>query len=230
MYALIDNATQQVLDFVNLGGFGSSVNIISNLAASSRYGSVASANDTPGSPLSVGALNQIGQGVTIDLAFPLFINSLLGLVPCYPDTTTYFTCPFTPTAYLFQNCSWQAGNPLVHYTVQDLEGPQFGQPVAVEGSPINLGAAMSEGGWSLGNVSSNYSNGAVNNFSYNLSNGLFQAGFVGTPNLPYAMWGSTNLIDWSQIGTVAQPSPGVFQFQDPSAGTYSNRFYQLRAP
>ena len=233
MYALIDNATRQVLDFVNLGEFGSTVDIMSTLASTpgpQNMWNPYPANDTSTSPLSEGVLSQIREGIITEVLPPLFADSLIGASPCYPNDIEIFSCPYNPIAYLVQSCSWSAASPFVHYTVQDLVNPKGNQQVLQEVVPQNLATVISGGVCSLGKINSGYTDGAVNNFSYNLSNGLFQAGFVGTPNLPYAMWGSTNLIDWSQIGTVAQPSPGVFQFQDPSAGTYSNRFYQLRAP
>ena len=66
MYALIDNDTGHVLDFVNLGEFGSSLNIMQTLIIFSgshpNVWTVSPANDTPNSPMSEGALNQIAWG------------------------------------------------------------------------------------------------------------------------------------------------------------------------
>src|SRR5208283_5402837 len=130
MYALIDNQTGHVLDFVNLGAFGSSLNleqVLTNFSSepSLHVWTVAPATDAPDSPMSQGALNQI----TLGIAQPgglTFYDSLLGLSGGYPSFIGIFCPPpgasglGLATAFFIQSCSWQAGNPMVHYTVGDL--------------------------------------------------------------------------------------------------------------
>lgn len=40
-------------------------------------------------------------------------------------TNLTMDCPFQPTVYLEQSSTWQANDPLVHYTVDDLSWPEF---------------------------------------------------------------------------------------------------------
>jgi hypothetical protein len=69
-YGLIDNRTGQVLDYVNLGGFGSSLPItqlletiepggLGSTNAAALAWSTNGATDAPNSPMSTGLLNQI---------------------------------------------------------------------------------------------------------------------------------------------------------------------------
>ena len=51
-----------------------------------------------------------------------FQGFLFGNLPADQDTNTMQT-PFNPTAYIYQHFSWQANDPLVHYTVGDLIDP-----------------------------------------------------------------------------------------------------------
>ncbi len=248
MYALVDNETGHVLDFVNLGAFGSSLNInqtLANVFSEPPFNvwTVAPATDAPNSPMSEGALNQIVIGMEESLEF---LDSLLGLSGGYPSSVGIFSAPagapgvpggqlpISPAyASFIQSCSWQAGNPMVHYSVGDLTNPEFNddiESVPLDFIGLDLASSMSDSVCSLGEVNPDYNSGAVDDFCFDLSDGLFQIGFSGAADLPYAVWASTNLFDWSRIGTAAQPSPGVFQFEDPAATNYFARFYQVRLP
>jgi len=246
MYALIDNGTGRVLDFVNLGAFGSSLNINQALLNDTESSdpqipydnmwTVAPADDESNSPMSAGMLNQIDMGIPQNVEFLL---SLRGIGQDYPDYVKIFSDPYTASAYFIQSCSWQAANPMVHYTVEDLTNPEFNQDIQdvpfSQNFPLNFGPALADSMYdgtvcSLGEVNPDYNSGAVENFGYNLTGGLFQIEFAGATNLPYEVWASTNVLDWCQIGTVTQPSPGEFQFQDPAATNYSARYYQVRLP
>src|SRR5208282_2987551 len=99
---------------------------------------IAPANDAPNSPMSEGALNQIFIGMEQSLPFA---DSLLGLSPGgYPSSVGIFSAPdgvpggepSVGPAYanFIQSCSWQAGNPMVHYTLGDLTNPAYNQDIA----------------------------------------------------------------------------------------------------
>jgi gamma-glutamyltranspeptidase/glutathione hydrolase len=62
-----------------------------------------------------------------------------------------------------------------------------------------------------------------------LGNGSFQFGYTDN-GLSYSVYASTNLTNWSSIGTPTQISPGLFQFTDTNANNFQRRFYQLRSP
>src|SRR5208283_2102930 len=66
MYALVDNETGHVLDFVNLGAFGSSLNVnqqLSSIQETPNMWIVEPATDAPNSRMSEGAINQIYTGI-----------------------------------------------------------------------------------------------------------------------------------------------------------------------
>ena len=233
MYALVDNATGRVLDFVSLGAFGSSLNL--NQVLSSYFSqpaglwNVAPATDLLGSPMSVGVHNQIGYGIQQEGL--QFYNSLTGQSPNISGPI--FADPYTASADFIQSCSWHAGNPRVHYTVEDLTDPYYNQDIAnvsLFAITTSLANSMSNSACSLGGINPDYNSGVVENEFFNLSDGSFQIGFTGAADLPYSVWASTDLLAWSQIGTAAQPCPGVFQFGDSAVTNFPARFYQVRLP
>lgn len=232
LYALIDNQTGRVLDFVNLGPFGSSLNVnqvLTNLTASPNMWVTAPAFDGPSSPLSSGALNQINEGFIQPEGLE-FYDSLNGRGG-YPGTIGVFEDPYVASANFVQNCSWHASDPLVHFTIDDLTDPEFNQDIILE-SLIDtaLPISLSNPVCSLGEVNPDYNSGAMENQSFDLSDGLFGIEFTGATDLPYMIWASEDLLNWSQIGTARQPAPGVFQFEDSAITNYPDRFYQVRLP
>jgi hypothetical protein len=86
MYSLIDNQSGQVLDYVNLGAFGSSLNITQQLLSMDGASPVlnpweiGNATDQFNSPMSLGMLNQIVAGESNDM---LYWNSLTGSSPSF---------------------------------------------------------------------------------------------------------------------------------------------------
>jgi gamma-glutamyltranspeptidase len=64
-----------------------------------------------------------------------------------------------------------------------------------------------------------------------LANGAFQIGYS---NLngggTYTVYASSNLFNWTPLGSPTQAAPGLFQFTDPEATDMARRFYQLRWP
>jgi hypothetical protein len=74
-----------------------------------------------------------------------------------------------------------------------------------------------------------------------MGNGLFEFGIVGGPGTNFSglasnfsVLASTNVTlpvsNWTVLNSVTQPSPGVFQFIDPSATSSSQGYYRLRWP
>ncbi|HWN94180.1 MAG TPA: hypothetical protein VNT99_04040, partial [Methylomirabilota bacterium] len=61
------------------------------------------------------------------------------------------------------------------------------------------------------------------------TNGYFQLSFTGQVNAAYRVWTSTNLVDWTVLGS-ASSSSGRFTFRDYSATNFSWRFYRAGAP
>ena len=63
-----------------------------------------------------------------------------------------------------------------------------------------------------------------------LANGAFQFSYANASARSYSVHASTNLIDWIPIGAAVEISPGIYQFTDPGATDYAQRFYRLRSP
>lgn len=62
------------------------------------------------------------------------------------------------------------------------------------------------------------------------SGGTMQLLASGLPGKTYAIQASTNLSDWTQIGTTVAADNGLVSFLDSQAGNYTNRAYRLAAP
>jgi uncharacterized delta-60 repeat protein len=58
----------------------------------------------------------------------------------------------------------------------------------------------------------------------------FALGFAGLSNATYTVWASTNLVNWTLLGSVSQPSSGQFYFIDTDATNRPQRFYRVRSP
>jgi hypothetical protein len=63
-----------------------------------------------------------------------------------------------------------------------------------------------------------------------LPGGAFQFRYKQGGAQTYSIYATTNLIDWSAVGSATQVAPGVYEFIDPNAANLTQRFYQLRSP
>jgi hypothetical protein len=139
VYALFDgsatSANGAVLDFVNLGPFGSSISITNVILGgsgssgpppnqlASGYWNIGLATDLPRSRMSQGLINQIDANLTDSV----YYNSLNGITPNVGGWN--FGAGVNPSNVLAQSETWVANDPLVHYTVGDLQplGPSLPQ-------------------------------------------------------------------------------------------------------
>lgn len=244
MYGLIDNRTGQVLDFVNLGGLGSAIPIIETLATQPGQSNgvdlgyawiTNGATDARISPMSSGVLDQINEG---EAEYPYFGLELVG-ESSYEGLI--FADPYVPTSEIVQESTWQTVNAKLHYTVDDLSeaGEPFEFPeVFTEDFAPSIGSQISNSICSLGKLNRYDHVGTVGTLSGGLQSGAFQVSFSGLSNLPYAVWASTNMYDWSRIGIASELIPPYpvsylsmpFQFNDLAATNYPARFYQIRGP
>jgi hypothetical protein len=130
VYALFDGVPGQVgtalLDFVNLGPFGSTISLTNVIANQNNnplnfsgggttpgsYWAPGIATSLPNSPMSLGVLNQIATAYTNFT----FQSNLFGR-----GTSQFvFDCPYKPIYVIQQPTNWVANDPLVHYTIEDL--------------------------------------------------------------------------------------------------------------
>jgi hypothetical protein len=63
-----------------------------------------------------------------------------------------------------------------------------------------------------------------------LGDGRFQVAYSNAYGFAATIFTSTNLTDWSPVGSATQISPGLYQFIDANASNYTQRFYQVRWP
>ena len=149
MFALVDiknsPGTPKILDFVNLADFGSTIDVTQELThvngaiqVQPSYTTLlfdpARSDSTPSSAMSVGMSNQIAIGrgdfsigawVTGDTNYPAEISRFRANMnpTAYPSdntSATSFDDPLQPTARIEDIRTWQANDPLVHYTLGDL--------------------------------------------------------------------------------------------------------------
>jgi hypothetical protein len=64
----------------------------------------------------------------------------------------------------------------------------------------------------------------------NQANGKFKVRFTGATGQTYFVLVSTNLADWVSLGRPAEPTIGVFEFEDPNADKFTKRFYRVFSP
>ncbi len=168
VYALFDGFPNApgyaLLDYVNLGPFGSSINITNTILQQSGLGgpgspfannpwAIGRATSLPGSPMSAGLLYQIAEN---ELSDNLYENSLLGLGSQPHLGGWVFSPGYNPSNVLVQTESWVANDPLVHYTVGDLKwppGPDTVQNVSGTGVGLILLSPVTN---SVGGISKRY--------------------------------------------------------------------------
>jgi len=57
-----------------------------------------------------------------------------------------------------------------------------------------------------------------------------QLQFTAPDGQVYLVEASTNLVDWAVIGVPTTQPDGSFEFDDPHAGKFPNRFYRVVTP
>ena len=254
MYALVDTSTgtNHLLDFVNLGGFGSvlDVNQVLNqggllpppiVTGPVSYAVVWQTNgatdDPLTSPMSSGMLAQIeiAAGIIHVSDWPPRsfisnqISNFFAVLQGRGEGLSIET-PFDPTATLVQSCSWQAATPWVHYTLEDLTNAPYAEPPIEEIIPLIPEVAPPISVGSIGRINPCYQSITVTNVRADAADGDFSLSFKGFKNMPFAIWASSDLLNWGFLGTALQPAPGQFQFSDPASTNDPARFYQLRLP
>jgi hypothetical protein len=157
---LVDAATRRIVDFVNLRNLDGGMHVTRELIGNEAFGNTSdearfwSTRLTRNVP--EGVLNQVlaSQGAlsanwnsfqTVrdkDKAISLFrqFTGLEDITDRELLTVTNIQAPFTPVRKLVQKSYWQANDPLVHYTLQDLIDPErtnLIQIVTVANNPTN---------------------------------------------------------------------------------------------
>ncbi|HOX57327.1 MAG TPA: immunoglobulin domain-containing protein [Verrucomicrobiota bacterium] len=61
-------------------------------------------------------------------------------------------------------------------------------------------------------------------------NGQVHIQFSGQPGAVYILEASTNFVEWQMLGVPEDKGNGTFEFEDPNAAIFPNRFYRLVSP
>ncbi len=241
VYALVDDNSGAVLDFVNLGGFGKLFPITTLLqnappggvfggggVPSGDYWEIGAATEAPNSPISTGVLYQIQQSLTNQY----FLSALRGVpysaanAPDYPGPL--FGCPFQANISILQTCKWASANPRVHYTISDLANVlnnlfEYSAP-----SPFALTPSSYAG------INTYYNSGAPTAEMALPDGAALQLTFTGSTNMPYVVWESPDLINWTPTAVAMQVRPtfglSSFQFSAMINTNLPALFYQIRQP
>jgi len=151
LYVLQDLETRAVLDFVNLGPAVMQTNFLQDITNKADEGGLppvvkgtsgnpswftvwnrGSANDSPSSPLSTGAQQQIlvGEGSpTVSDWAPTQTAAFANFMKGSTDNTNLsMSDPFQPSVFLVDRFAWEADDPLVHYTSEDLRATHYPLP------------------------------------------------------------------------------------------------------
>ncbi|MBI3414413.1 MAG: hypothetical protein HY043_03690 [Verrucomicrobia bacterium] len=138
-YILLDSSSGRVVDFVNLTGLVSRINITRELMGNPNFGDGKFWDTNTVKRTPIGLQNQIlaslgdqdadwnsftsqgAQGRDKQKSIQRF-NEFMGRVPSTNLHEFGFSmqAPYTPTRRLSQYATWQANDPLVHYALEDL--------------------------------------------------------------------------------------------------------------
>lgn len=66
--------------------------------------------------------------------------------------------------------------------------------------------------------------------SVSFNDGVFHFEYINSPGQRFNVYASTNLAEWTLIGSTSPIAAGHYQFTDTNASSAPRRFYQLRAP
>ncbi|HEY5232614.1 MAG TPA: FN3 associated domain-containing protein, partial [Verrucomicrobiae bacterium] len=158
-----------------------------------------------------------------------WINSLSGTPALAPVT-------ITPNGGLFFNSVGVAlqstnGGAAIYYTLDDTTPTTDS---LLYSGPFNL---TSNAVVSASEFESNYINSLTASalflvppaqfFSENISNGMFQMQFLGSPGSNYVLQVSTNLMNWTPMVTNMATTNGII-FIDPQSGSFPARFYRVQ--
>jgi hypothetical protein len=162
VYALFDGSINDgvVLDFVNLGPFGSSLSFsapegnqnegLGFTQPAADYWSQGGATDRPGSPMSTGMLNQVMNSSYNTPADLPYRNALIGSSNTSISSWS-FGAPVDPSNIVEQLQTWVANDPMVHYSLDDLTWPGHTSPQPT--APASLLYPLTN---NLGTVSARY--------------------------------------------------------------------------
>lgn len=235
LYALIDNSSGRILDFVNYDKFGTSLDMMQKLQ------SLTTLNPSPwqtngANPYvgpSPGLLNQIAIA-TGSITMPDY-NPQPGVAEAFAsflngtDTslTTTIDCPYQPSASIQQVATWWVATPFPdglgvispgdHFTIDEMAGvtsvssriPIMPLP------PFNLFS-------NLGHLPPIQ----ITQFTSDPNTTTLQ--FSAYTDGQYGIWSSSDLANWGFVGVATKLTNNVYGFSAPANGNTASLYFQAR--
>jgi hypothetical protein len=258
IYALLDNSSGRILDFVNFGNFGTSLDVVAALASaalmpSTNIGSpwlTNGADSSLSSPPSAGVLNQLTIATNYQWSIqnytynPSTVALMTNFLNGGATNINTIDCPYVPSATFEQIASWWVPTdtnqnpiwPAMHFTTDEMAaahsgGSGWGQ---MQDSVV-VNPLFSGGGGGAG------ANGQIK-FLQSKTDPFFE-GTMDPNNLKlmfltptdgsYGVWSSSNLATWTFVGVAVPHTNGLFygnffDFPAPVGTNAPSLFYQAR--
>ncbi len=229
IYALLDNSSGRILDFVNFANLGMSVEMVTNLAnlpmLTTNVGSPWLTNDADSSvssPASAGVLNQIAV-VTNYISAPGYVPTggsgsvLTAFLQGGATNINTLECPYQPSATLQQIARWWAATPGDHFTSDEMDakaGMATSQPMQDSTTLDPYSGA--------GTVS------PIKILQFAADPNKITLQFNAYTDGPYGIWSSSNLVNWTFVGLAANLTNNVYGVSAPVNGNCTNLYFQAR--
>lgn len=255
VYALLDNSSGRILDFVNYGNFGTSIDVVAALAGmplmpSTNIGSpwlTNGADSSYSSPPSAGVINQLTIATNYKWSIqnyaynPSTVALMTNFLNGGATNINTMDCPYVPSATYEQIASWWVPtdtnqspiSPGVHFTTDEMGAASAGGSAwgAMQDSIVLNPLTAGIGG-----------SGGLIKFLQSKTDPFFQGTtdpndlklmFVAPTDGPYGVWSSSDLVDWTFVGVATTHTNGLFfgnffDFPAPVRTNASSLFYQAR--
>lgn len=237
VYALVDNASGRILDFVNYDRFGTSLEVMQ--AIQSQQFSSGSPWDTNGadtsvfSPASLGVLNQIAiatDSTPVAGYYPQrgagdFLEAFLNGT----DTASnlVITCPFEPSASVQQTAKWwlTTDYPYGHgiispgdrCTIDEMAATTSVSTYIPMTTFLQFSPLPTFGYWQ---------GMQITQFTSDSNSVTMQ--FKAYTDGQYGIWSSPDLVNWGFVGVAGKVTNNVYGFSAPVNGDGSNWYFQAR--
>ncbi|MDB6058483.1 MAG: hypothetical protein JWO95_2327 [Verrucomicrobiales bacterium] len=237
VYALIDNVSGRMLDFVNYDQFGTSVEMMQRLQTLQlSYLSpwqTNGANSSLFSPASIGVLNQISVVTnstrTADYIPQPGASSYLTAFLNGTDNTsaTLMECPYQPSATVQQTTKWwvatafpvglEVMSPGDRCTIDEMASATSFLAHIPIGNIASLNLTQNSGNWQGIQITQ------ITSDSNNLS-----LQFNSYTDGQYGIWSSPNLLNWGFVGVAAKLTNNVYGFSGVANGAAATLYFQAR--